>query len=101
MKEDEIPESTSVVWPQALKQSVIPVGQRLAENLRYMPSVSKKGIRKIVQGPRIVPISPQQTIQKLCEARALLAGRKDVNQSDVEFAEGICDYTQYGKPMLL
>jgi hypothetical protein len=101
MKEGEIPVATSVIWPQSLKQSVIPVGQRLAENLRYMPSISKKGIRKVIQGPRIVPISPQQTIQKICEARALLAGRKEVAQSDMEFAEGICDFTQFGKPMLL
>lgn len=101
MKEGELPEATSVNWPERIKHGVIPVGQRLAENLRYMPSITRKGVRKVVQGPRIVPVSPQQTIQKLCEARALLAGRKDVNESDVEFAEGICDYTQYGKPMML
>lgn len=101
MKDGEIPIATSVNWPESLKQDVIPVGQRLAENLRYMPSITRKGVRKVVQGPRIVPISPQQTIQKLCEARALLCGRAQVNKSDMEFAESICDFTQFGKPMML
>lgn len=93
--------STTVAWPHSLKQEVIPLGQRLAENLRYMPSVSHKGIRKIIQGPRIVPISPQQVIQKLCESRAFLAGRKIVNQDDLTFTENVCDFTQFGKPVLL
>lgn len=101
MKDGETPEATSVVWPERLKQAIIPIGQRLAENLRLMPSINRKGIRRIVQGPRIVPISPQQTIQKLCEARALLSGRRDVNEADMQFAESICDFTQYGKPMML
>lgn len=92
---------TSITWPQSLKKDVIPLGQRLAENLRYMPSVSHKGIRKIIQGPRIVPISPQQVIQKLCESRAFLDGRKVVTPDDLKFSESVCDFTQFGKPMML
>src|SRR6267142_2562543 len=95
------PSPATVNWPNDLKHSVIPAGQRLAENLSYMPSISKKGVRKIVVGPRIVPISPQQTIQKLCEARAFLDGRGSIKKSDLKFAEGICDFAQYGKPVLL
>jgi len=93
--------STTVDWPQSLRQAVIPLGQRLAENLRYMPSVSHKGVRKIVQGPRIVPISPQQVIQKLAESKAFLDGRKFVEEKDLKFTEEVCDFTQYGKPVLL
>jgi len=89
-----------IEWPQSLKKEVIPLGQRLSENLRLMPSMSK-GIRKIVQGPRIVPISPQQVIQKFCEARAFLVGHRVVTEEDIRFAETVCDYTQYGKPVLL
>lgn len=100
MSKGDNPETT-VNWPQSLKQEVIPIGQRLAENLRYMPSVSHKGIRKIIQGPRIVPISPQQIIQKLCESRAFLAGRNTVNVDDIKFTENVCDYTQFGKPVML
>lgn len=92
---------TSIDWPQSLKRDVIPLGQRLAENLRYMPSVSHRGIRKVIQGPRIVPISPQQVIQKLCESRAFLSSRHMINNDDLKFAETVCDFTQFGKPVLL
>lgn len=91
----------SVTWPQGIKQSVIPLGQRLAENLRYMPSVSHRGQRKIIQGPRIVPISPQHVIQKLAESHAFLHGRQTVDISDLKFTEEVCDFTQFGKPVML
>lgn len=93
--------SWECIWPQSLKKEVIPLGQRLAENLRYMPSVSHKGVRKIIQGPRIVPISPQQVIQKICESRAFLDDRKIVEEKDLRFSENVCDFTQFGKPMML
>jgi hypothetical protein len=101
IKEGIEPSNVTIDWPVDLKHSVITIGQRLSENLRLMPATTKKGIRKIVQGPRIVPISPQQVIQKLCESRAFLAGRGQVNDSDLRFAESVCDFTQYGKPVLI
>jgi hypothetical protein len=101
MTKDHDEKTIVIKWPQNLKQTVIPLGMKLAENLRYMPSTNVNGKRKIVQGSRIMPVSTQITIQKLCEARAFLNQRGTVNESDITFAGNVCDFTQYGKPILL